>query len=151
MLKKQKTNIAQLITQVRLARVRLGQLSRRIEERIARYPDSQAFTKEKTLLGKFKRNMDMLTAILEILEIRLETIAVTSTFMETIYPVVEVVRQTKMWDVLKLPEVSTLLEPIYEWAWSVDIPPAIRNSPEVDKILREAESVIQAKSENLNS
>ena len=145
----------QMLTQLRLARLKVKYLSQRISQKISTYErvgegsrgENGIYLKEVQQLSKLRDVLERLEVVLEIAEIRFENLVETGLMLESIPPVIEALRSFRGRDLLAMPEISALLEPLFSWDLKLNM--AVRpESEEVRKILAEAEIVARHRAES---
>ena len=147
--------LPEILTDIRLAIYRIDAFASRIENRIRTLEDlslynigrfnylSREYSKEIEVNRNILNNLLKIRALLEILEIRLETLALVGSLTQYIYPVVKALESIKgnLGNSIEfgplIDDILINLQPII----TSDAQIVIKESEEVRKILEEAEKI----------
>ncbi|QGA67487.1 cell division protein CdvB3 [Sulfolobus sp. E11-6] len=156
-MKKKGKSLAELLIDVRIARNKLQNIISRMQNKLDTYnyvfmrnvssfPHlSKMVAKESELLENVMNNLLTLEVILEILEIKIETIIYIGNIVTSAASVVEAIRLLK--DTFHLtPDISVLLDDIYSSFYvNVNLPKEIKINvqEEARKVLADAEKIVE--------
>ncbi|QGA54631.1 hypothetical protein GFS03_08630 [Sulfolobus sp. E5-1-F] len=156
-MKKKGKSLAELLIDVRIARNKLRNIISRMQNKLDTYnyvfmrnvssfPHlSKMVAKESELLENVMNNLLTLEVILEILEIKIETIIYIGNIVTSAASVVEAIRLLK--DTFHLtPDISVLLDDIYSSFYvNVNLPKEIKINvqEEARKVLADAEKIVE--------
>jgi len=150
-----KKGLPEILTDIRLAIYRIDAFASRIENRIRTLEDlslynigrfnylSREYSKEIEVNRNILNNLLKIRTLLEILEIRLETLALVGSLTQYIYPVVKALESIKgnLGNSIEfgplIDDILINLQPII----TSDAQIVIKESEEVRKILEEAEKI----------
>ncbi|WP_236751729.1 hypothetical protein [Acidianus sp. HS-5] len=156
---RKKRDIAEVLTDIRIARNRLRIMRSKIEGRLVqRVPSystvlTKEYLKEAEQLKRISEFLDTLDVILELIEIKLETIIYIGYIVNDAPAVIEALREIRKNGEFLGPELSALIDDIYSGFYSsINVPNEIKvNAPEdAKKILDEAKVIAKYRSTRKN-
>jgi division protein CdvB (Snf7/Vps24/ESCRT-III family) len=162
---KRKTTLADVLTDIKIARNRVRIYKRRMSDRISKYTQisernfgrftnlSVEYMKEAEQLQRIVQFLDTLDILLEISEIKIETIIYIGYIVNEAPAVMEALKELKK-QMGGIPELTVMLEDIYSGFYStVEVPQEMkaRATEGGRKVLEEAQKMAESKEEKLIS
>ncbi len=162
---KRKVTLADVLTDIKIARNRVRIYKNRMKDRILKYNQmaemnfgrftsiSAEYMKEVDQLQRIVQFLDTLDILLEMTEIKIETIVYIGYIVNGAPAVIEALKELKK-QMGGVPELSVMLEDIYSGFYaSVEVPQdiKIRSTEEGKKVLEEAEKIAESREEKLLS
>ncbi|BBG24039.1 cell division protein CdvB3 [Sulfuracidifex tepidarius] len=162
---KRKVTLADVLTDIKIARNRVRIYKNRMKDRILKYNQmaernfgrftsiSAEYMKEVDQLQRVVQFLDTLDILLEMAEIKIETIVYIGYIVNEAPAVIEALKELKK-QMGGIPELSVMLEDIYSGFYaSVEVPQEmkIRSTEEGKKVLEEAEKISESREEKLLS
>ncbi|ARM76274.1 cell division protein CdvB3 [Acidianus manzaensis] len=157
---KSKVDLAEILTDVRISRNKIRLWKSRIQSKVAKFEELSAsnvtryniiareYIKEAEQLQKISDFLDQLDILLEMLEIKIETIIYIGYIVNNAPSVIEALKELKKTAQVINPEMSLVIDNIYnEFYSAISIPQNIRIQAKEDakKILQEAENMVKEK------
>lgn len=154
-MKKKGKTLAELLIDVRIARKRVRNIIDRVRNRIDVYNEaiirnlssfpqlSKMLARESEFLENVIDNLYTLEVLLEMLEIKMETLIYIGYIVNSAPAVIEAIKILKE-DFIMIPEITLMLDEIYEgFYFNIEIPKEIKISSreEAKNILIEAENI----------
>ncbi|BCU67340.1 hypothetical protein HS7_07770 [Sulfolobales archaeon HS-7] len=150
--KTKKQSLAELLSGVRLAIFKIDRLSRKINYKIDNFPRLEVYEKEKTQLVSLLSKLKVMQYILEIIEIRVETILTTNALYHTLPELLRILKTFNERELGAIPELSSIIEPLFYMSSEYEIETALApNTVNADKVIDEAYRVLRLNNERLNS
>lgn len=155
---KKKVDLAEILTKIRISRNRIRTWKSRIESRISKFEElsisnatryrilAREYAKEAEQLQNISEFLNKLDILLEMLEIKIETIIYIGYIVNSAPAVVEALKELKKTAEFISPEFSLLIDNIYNDFYSaVSLSENVRIQAKEDakKILMEAENMIK--------
>ncbi|PVU75670.1 hypothetical protein DDW13_04655 [Acidianus hospitalis] len=157
---KKKRDIADVLTDIRIARNRLRIMKTKIEGRLTQQESlsrsavlTKEYIKEAEQLKKISEFLDTLDIILELIEIKVETIIYIGYIVNDAPAVLEALRELKKNGEFLSPELSALVDDIYNGFYSaINVPSEIKvsASKEAKKVLDEAKTIAKYRESGKN-
>lgn len=162
---KKKATLADVLTNIKIARNRVRIYKNRMKDRIEKYNQmsernfgrftavSMEYMKEAEQLQRIIQFLNTIDILLEMAEIKIETIIYIGYIVNEAPAVMEAIKELKK-QMGGVPELSVMLEDIYAGFYaSLDIPQdvKIRSTEEGKKVLEEAQKISESREEKLIS
>ncbi len=156
---RKKRDIAEVLTDIRIARNRLRIMRNKIEGRLAQRGPSYStvltkeYIKEAEQLKRISEFLDTLDVILELTEIKLETIIYIGYIVNDAPAVIEALREIRKNGEFLGPEISALIDDIYNGFYSsINVPAEIKlnASEDAKNILDEAKVIAKYRESEKN-
>ncbi|MUN28165.1 cell division protein CdvB3 [Sulfuracidifex metallicus] len=162
---KKKATLADVLTNIKIARNRVRIYKNRMKDRIEKYNQmsernfgrftavSIEYMKEAEQLQRIIQFLNTIDILLEMAEIKIETIIYIGYIVNEAPAVMEAIRELKK-QMGGVPELSVMLEDIYAGFYaSLDMPQdmKIRSTEEGKKVLEEAQKISESREEKLIS
>ncbi|MCY0849920.1 cell division protein CdvB3 [Sulfuracidifex metallicus] len=162
---KKKATLADVLTNIKIARNRVRIYKNRMKDRIEKYNQmsernfgrftavSMEYMKEAEQLQRIIQFLNTIDILLEMAEIKIETIIYIGYIVNEAPAVMEAIRELKK-QMGGIPELSVMLEDIYAGFYaSLDMPQdvKIRSTEEGKKVLEEAQKISESREEKLIS
>ncbi len=157
-----KKGLAELLTEVRIARNKLRLWRSRISSKVEQYRDmsirnatrfsllAEQYAKESEQLENISRYLEKLDVLLELLEVKIETVITVGRVVNDAPAVVEALKLFKEITPSLSAEFSLAIDTIYtDFYTSIDLPQEVkvRSTNEAKKVLEEADSIVKMRAE----
>jgi division protein CdvB (Snf7/Vps24/ESCRT-III family) len=157
-----KKNLAELLTEVRVARNKLRLWRSRISSKVEQYRSlsisnatrfsvlAEQYAKESEQLEKISEYLEKLDVLLELLEVKIETVITVGKVVNDAPAVVEALKLFKGITPSLSTEFSLAIDAIYtDFYTSIDVPQEvkIRSTNEAKKVLEEVDSIVKMREE----